>query len=42
MEADNYKKQIDSLSGQIQLLENTRMETGSAIMAMGSLRIEGQ
>jgi len=38
MEADNYKKQIDSLSGQIQLLENTRMETGSAIMAMGSLK----
>jgi prefoldin alpha subunit len=38
MEADNYKRQIDSLSGQMQLIENTRMEINTAIETMKSLK----
>ncbi len=38
MEADTYKKQIESLSGQMQMVESTRIETGSAIEVMDSLK----
>ncbi len=38
IEADNYKKQIDSLSAQIQIVENKRMEMDSTIETMDSLK----
>lgn len=38
IEADNYKKQIDSLSAQIQIVENKRMEIDSTIETMDSLK----
>ncbi|RLI90093.1 MAG: prefoldin subunit alpha [Candidatus Altiarchaeales archaeon] len=38
IEADNYRKQIDSLSAQIQIVENKRMEIDSTIETMDSLK----
>ncbi len=38
IEADNYKKQIDSLSRQMQIIENMRMDTLSTQEAISSLK----